>query len=100
MSRTLRWLAAAALLALGMNAFAADAGTLLVLNKSDDTVSLLDVASGKAVATIPTGAGRAFVANTNADIVSVIDLGTWQLVDRLKAGKEPDGLGYSPVSVN
>lgn len=40
---------------------------------------------------------RAYVANTNADIVSVIDLGTWQIVDRLAAGKEPDGLGYSPL---
>lgn len=38
---------------------------------------------------------RAFVANTNADIISVIDLETWQIIDRLSAGKEPDGLGYS-----
>jgi len=40
---------------------------------------------------------RAYVANTNADVVSVIDLGTWQVVDRLTAGNEPDGLGYSPI---
>jgi YVTN family beta-propeller protein len=42
---------------------------------------------------------HAFVANTNADIVTVIDLKTWQIVDRLTAGKEPDGLGYSPLSL-
>jgi YVTN family beta-propeller protein len=41
---------------------------------------------------------QAFVANTNADTLSVIDLKTWQLVDRLTAGKEPDGLGYSPLA--
>ena len=42
---------------------------------------------------------HAFVANTNADIVTIIDLKTWQVTDRLTAGKEPDGLGYSPLSV-
>jgi YVTN family beta-propeller protein len=41
----------------------------------------------------------AFVANTNADIVTMIDLKTWQIVGRLTAGKEPDGLGYSPLSL-
>lgn len=45
------------------------------------------------------GLKQAFVANTNADIVSAIDLTTWQIVDRLTAGKEPDGLGYSPLSL-
>ena len=42
---------------------------------------------------------HAFVANTNADIVTVIDLSTWEIVGRLTAGKEPDGLGYSPVTL-
>ena len=41
----------------------------------------------------------AFVANTNADIVTVIDLKTWEIVDRLTAGKEPDGLGYSSLTI-
>ena len=41
----------------------------------------------------------AFVANTNADIVTLIDLKSWLVVDRLTAGKEPDGLGYSPLTV-
>jgi YVTN family beta-propeller protein len=42
---------------------------------------------------------QAFVANTNADVVIVIDLKTWQIADRLTAGNEPDGLGYSPLSL-
>lgn len=41
----------------------------------------------------------AFVANTNADTVTVIDLGTLQIVGRLKAGREPDGLGYSTLTL-
>lgn len=45
------------------------------------------------------GLGHAFVANTNADIVTMIDLKTWQIVDRLTAGREPDGLGYSPLTI-
>ena len=45
------------------------------------------------------GVNHAFVANTNADIVTMIDLKSWQIVDRLTAGREPDGLGYSSVVV-
>ncbi|RMH24131.1 MAG: YncE family protein [Planctomycetota bacterium] len=40
---------------------------------------------------------RAYVANTNADVVSVIDLDTLKVVDRLRAGREPDGLAWSPL---
>jgi DNA-binding beta-propeller fold protein YncE len=42
---------------------------------------------------------HAFVANTNADIITMIDLKTWQIAGRLTAGKEPDGLGYSPLTL-
>lgn len=45
------------------------------------------------------GLAHAFVANTNADIVTMIDLKTWQIVDRLTTGKEPDGLGYSRLTL-
>ena len=41
---------------------------------------------------------HAFVANTNADIVTMINLKTWEVAGRLTAGKEPDGLGYSPLT--
>jgi YVTN family beta-propeller protein len=42
----------------------------------------------------------AYVANTNADVITVIDLETFQIVKRLKAGKEPDGLGFTPLTFN
>lgn len=43
---------------------------------------------------------HAFVANTNADIITVIDLETLEISGRLTAGKEPDGLAYSPLKLN
>lgn len=42
---------------------------------------------------------QAFVASTNADVITAIDLKTWRIVGRLTAGKEPDGLGYTPLSL-
>jgi YVTN family beta-propeller protein len=39
----------------------------------------------------------AYVANTNADIVTVIDIAQAKVVDRLVAGKEPDGMTWSPL---
>lgn len=41
----------------------------------------------------------AFIANTQADIVTMVDLREWKIVDRLVAGKEPDGLGYSKIKI-
>jgi YVTN family beta-propeller protein len=48
---------------------------------------------------IPPDGKYAYVANTNADIVTVIDLKTWEIAKRLVAGREPDGLGYTPISI-
>jgi YVTN family beta-propeller protein len=45
----------AAVAALGLGAAGASADTLVVLNKSDATASLIDLARGEAVATLPTG---------------------------------------------
>ncbi len=42
---------------------------------------------------------HAFIANSNADLVTVIDLKKWKVIDRIKTGKEPDGLGYSPLTL-
>lgn len=42
---------------------------------------------------------RAFVAQANADVVSIVDLGSWRISGYLRAGKEPDGLGYSSREV-
>jgi len=99
--------------------FTPDGKHVLVSNASTGDVSIFDASSrrevkrismrtsaaGKpeAVDPIPVGVlvspmlSRAYVANTNADIVTVIDLKTWTIVDRLTAGDEPDGLGYSPL---
>lgn len=48
---------------------------------------------------MPQSLSLAFVANTNADTITVIDLETLQIVNRLKAGREPDGLGYTAVAI-
>ncbi|HEY4490861.1 MAG TPA: cytochrome D1 domain-containing protein [Acidobacteriota bacterium] len=40
---------------------------------------------------------RAYIANSNADAVAVLDLQEWKVIGTLKAGKEPDGMAYSPV---
>lgn len=42
---------------------------------------------------------RAFVAHANADVITVLDLATWSLAGTLRAGKEPDGMGYSALVV-
>ncbi len=42
---------------------------------------------------------RAYVAHANADGISIIDLEQWKVIGTLSAGKEPDGMGYSPLVV-
>jgi YVTN family beta-propeller protein len=41
----------------------------------------------------------AYVANANADAISVLDLEKGTVIGHLKAGKEPDGMAYSPVQL-
>ena len=62
--------------------------------------NLLGFAGGVPVGIVvePSGA-RAFVAHTNADAVAVFDLATGALVATLKAGREPDGMAFTPVVV-
>ena len=43
--------------------------------------------------------GRAYVAHANADDISIVDLETWRVVGALSAGREPDGMGWSPLAV-
>ena len=43
--------------------------------------------------------GRAYIAHANADDISIVDLETWQVVGTLSAGREPDGMGWSPLKV-
>ncbi|MBI5433037.1 MAG: YncE family protein [Planctomycetes bacterium] len=46
------------------------------------------------VALSPDGS-RAWVANTNADVITVLDLDESAIATRFRAGREPDGLGWS-----
>lgn len=43
--------------------------------------------------------GRAWVALSNADRVAELDLTSWTVVRLLETGREPDGMGYSPLDV-
>jgi YVTN family beta-propeller protein len=42
---------------------------------------------------------RSWIAHANADVVQVLDLESWKPVGVLRAGREPDGMAYSPVDV-
>ena len=42
---------------------------------------------------------RAWVAAANGDAIAVLDLERWQAVGTLTAGREPDGMAYSPLAV-
>ena len=42
---------------------------------------------------------RAWVAHANADVITEIDLGSGEIVRMLRAGREPDGMGYSKLAV-
>ena len=39
----------------------------------------------------------AWVAHANADVITEIDLDTGEIVRTLRAGREPDGMGFSPL---
>jgi YVTN family beta-propeller protein len=43
--------------------------------------------------------GKAWVAHTNADVVAEMDLTKWKVTRLLKAGREPDGMAYTPIEV-
>jgi YVTN family beta-propeller protein len=44
------------------------------------------------------GGDIAWVAHTNADVVAEIDLTEWTVARLLTAGREPDGMAYSPLT--
>ncbi len=41
---------------------------------------------------------RAYVAHANSDDISIIDLNEGKVIGTLSAGKEPDGMGWSPLT--
>jgi YVTN family beta-propeller protein len=40
---------------------------------------------------------HAYIAHSNADIITILDLETGKVSGKLKGGKEPDGMAYSPI---
>jgi len=42
---------------------------------------------------------RAWIAHANADVITEVDLEKGEIARLLKAGREPDGMGYTPVTV-
>jgi YVTN family beta-propeller protein len=52
------------------------------------------------IGVIVDGSGEhAFVALANADVITEVDLETGEVVRTLRAGKEPDGMGFSSLAV-
>jgi DNA-binding beta-propeller fold protein YncE len=108
-------------------AFTPDGRRALVSNARSGDVAVFDAASRKELVRIPMryaasdpkgrlfsgfdgspapigilvapGGDVAWVANANADVIAVLDLAKNEVVGVLRAGREPDGLGFSPLSV-
>jgi YVTN family beta-propeller protein len=91
-----------------------DAGTqLYVSNWSSDSISVIDVAKGKVVATIPTGHnpndlelgsdGRLYVSNGNENTVTVIDTRKRQAIETINVGptaRAPQGSTPNAVALD
>lgn len=104
-----------------------DGKWVLVSNARSGTISVIDAATAEVARTIELGVEardaegrllqfgegspvpigieiapdgqRAWVAAANADAVAVLDLEAWKVVGTLTAGREPDGMAYSPLEV-
>jgi len=84
-------------------------GRLLVLNKGEDTLTVLDVPSYRALATIPVGkephevvatpdGRKAYVSNVRDKTLSVVDLATLKVARTLRSDRfdSPHGLAMTP----
>ncbi len=80
---------------------------LVVLNKDDDTMSIIDIETGAQREHIETAFNphevivgpdgeTAYVANNKSNDVSVIDVSARREIERLPAGTHPDGIAYLP----
>lgn len=124
--RTTRRIALPLAAVLVLSTAPAAAETLVVANKSDATVSLVERKAVRTIAvdlskldraeidpegrlfdgfgdsSVPIGieiapdGKTAWVAHSNADAVQVLDLETWKPSGALRAGKEPDGMALAP----
>lgn len=92
----------------------ASTGTLLVVNKSDNTLSMLDLATGRSMAVLPTGEGPhevdvspdgaiALVSNygtasRSGNSLTVINIATAEVLDTIDLGhyRRPHGLTWLP----
>lgn len=98
--------AALAALVLGTPAFAAGAKAY-VGNFKDNSVSVIDTAAGRVIATVPVAAGpdgiavardnaQVFVSGSSASSLSVIDAASDQVLRTIAVGKGPQGLALTP----
>jgi YVTN family beta-propeller protein len=96
-----------AFLTLGTSSLALAGPKVYVGNFKDNTVSAIDTASGKVVATVPVAAGPhgmvitrdgrfVYVSGDGASQVSMIDTGTDTVVKTIEVGKSPHGLALTP----
>jgi len=95
-------------IALALNSeFAAAAPKAYVGNFADNTVSVIDTASNKVIATIPvaegphgmaiSGDGRTvYVAGDGSSSLSIIETATDRVVKTVEVGKTPNGLALTP----
>jgi YVTN family beta-propeller protein len=78
-------------------------------NLLDNTVSLIDGASNRVVATIPVGSepvsvgvnpttNRIYVTNSNSSTMSVIDGASNRVVATIPVGTDPSGVGVNPTT--
>ena len=78
-------------------------------NVASDDVSIIDIASGKLIGTVPVGhrpyavalAGQhAYVTNQYASTLSVIDIGSLKVVQTIAVGDHPEGIAADPAGAN
>ena len=101
-------LLATAFAALAFASSAANAGPkAYVGNFKDNTVSVIDTATERVVATVPVASGpdgivvtrddaQVFVSGSNASALSVIDAASDKVVASIEVGKGPQGLAITP----
>src|SRR6516162_5626579 len=94
--------------ALALNfGFAAAAPKAYIGNFADNTVSVLDTATNKVIATIPTEPGphgmaisqdgrTVYVSGDGSSSLSVIDTATDRVVQTVQVGKTPNGVALTP----
>jgi YVTN family beta-propeller protein len=87
--------------------FAAAGPKAYVGNFKDNTVSVIDTATAKVVATVPVAAGphgmvvtadgrRVYVSGDGSSTLSVIDTATDKVVKTIEVGKAPNGIALTP----